>query len=188
VFHAKTKVMKTKKNKTEIILLGLFHSKPGSPVPGAKVWLETEPGKKLIAFQQTGESGSATFAFLDKGVYKIYLDLPLQKNSVIEHEASAVANFQVGYHSKKMLMFFQNPMGSFMLKFSDIEKMAESKITPMHETETTESNARIAICKFEVTGKYGKLSLRLSALSTSKFQKQLKKYDQDAEMALISAI
>ena len=56
----------------------------------------------------------------------------------------------------------------------------------MHETETAENNVRIAICKFEVAGKYGRLSLRLSALSANKFQKQLKKYEHDAEMALIS--
>ncbi len=174
------------KNKSAFVLLGLFSSKPGNPVAKTKVWLKTEPGKKLIAFQQTGESGSITFAHLDKSVYKIYLEIPRQKDNLEEMQESAAANFQIGYHSKKMILLFQNPLGNFLLKFSEIEKMAESKITPMHETETAENNVRIAICKFEVAGKYGRLSLRLSALSANKFQKQLKKYEHDAEMALIS--
>jgi hypothetical protein len=179
--------MKTKKHKSETFLFGLFSSKPGSPVAGAGVWLETEPGKNLIAFQRTGELGSVTFAYLDKGVYKIYLEIPVQKNSAVEQEVSAAANFQVGYHSKKMMLFFQNPSGNFMVKFSDAENLSEQNLTPMHETESSETNARVAICKFEVTGKSGKLSLRLSALSVNKFQKQLKKYEHDAGMALISA-
>ncbi|MGC9355447.1 MAG: hypothetical protein ACP5D9_16480, partial [Mariniphaga sp.] len=156
------------------------------PVAEVNVWLETEPGKKLIAFQQTGESGSVSFAYLDKGVYKIYLEIPVQKDTAVEHEVSAAANFQVGYHSKKMMLFFQNPSGNFIVNFSDAENLFESNLTPMHETESAESNSRVAICKFEVTGKYGKLSLRLSALSVRKFQKQLKKYEHDVGMALIS--
>jgi hypothetical protein len=179
--------MKTKIINSETFLFGLFSSKPGSPVTGAKVWLETEPGKKLIAFQQTGESGSVTLAYLDKGVYKIYLEIPVQKNAAVENEVSASANFMVGYHSKKMMLFFQNPSGNFLVKFSDAENLSESNLTPMHETESAETNARVAVCKFEVTGKYGKLSLRLATLSENKFQKQLKKYEHDAGMALISS-
>jgi hypothetical protein len=181
------KQSKTKKmNTSGIAFFGLFKSNPGSPVSGAQIYLETEPGKKLIAFQQTGEAGGATFSHLDKGVYKIYLGIPKQKDGPEEKSESAAANFLVGYHSKKMLLFFQNPMGNFLVKFTDVEKLAESNITPMHETEGAELKARITICKLEVTGSYGKLALKLSALSEKKFQKQIKKYEQDAEMALIS--
>lgn len=178
--------MKTIKNTSGIAFFGLFKSNPGSPVSGVQVYLETEPGKKLIAFQHTGEAGSVTFGHLDKGVYKIYLEIPRQKEALEKKEESAAANYMVGYHSKKMLIFFQNPMGNFLLKFSNAEKMADSKITPMHETESAEQSARITIGKLEVTGKFGKISMKLSALSEKKFQKQIKKYEQDAEMALIS--
>ena len=178
--------MKTVKNTSGITLFGLFKSNPGSQVPGVQVYLETEPGKKLIAFQQTGEAGGVTFAFLDKGVYKIYLEIPVQKESRDKNDQSAVANFQVGYHSKKMILFFQNSSGNFMVKFSDAKKLTESNITPMHETESSEINARIAVAKLEVTGKYGKLTLKISSLSESKFQKQIKKYEHDAGMAIIS--
>ena len=178
--------METIKNTSGIAFLGLFKSNPGSPVSGVQIYLETEPGKKLIAFQQTGKSGSVTFAHLDKEVYKIYMKIPRQKENLEEKEESAAANYLVGYHSKKMLLFFQNPMGNFLLKFSDAEKMTDSKITPMHETESDELSARITVGKLEVTGKFGKISMKLSALSEKKFQKQIKKYEQDAEMALIS--
>ncbi len=178
--------MKTIKNTSGIALFGLFKSNPGSPVSGAQIYLETEPGKKLIAFQQTGDAGGATFSHLDKGVYKIFLEIPKQKDSLQDKSESAAANFLVGYHSKKMILLFQNPLGNFLVKFTNVEKLAESNITPMHETEGTESNARIAICKLEVNGNYGKLAIKLSALSEKKFQKQIKKYEQDAEMALIS--
>jgi hypothetical protein len=184
----KITVMNTTKNISCIAFLGLFKSNPGNPVSGARIYLETEPGNKLIAFQQTGEAGGVTFSHLDKNVYKIFLEIPKQKESLQDKSESAAANFMVGYHSKKMLLFFQNSMGNFMLKFSDVEKLAESNITPMHETEGAEKNARIVICKLEVTGSYGKLALKLSALSEKKFQKQIKKYEQDAEMALISTM
>lgn len=178
--------MNTAKNTSGITLFGLFKSNPGNPVSGAHIYLETEPGKKLIAFQQTGEAGGSTFSHLDKGVYKIYLEIPKQKDTLQEKSESATANFQVGYHSKKMILLFQNQLGNFLVKFTDVEKLAESNITPMHETEGAETNARIAICKMEVSGSYGKLALKLSALSEKKFQKQIKKYEKDAEMALIS--
>ncbi len=178
--------MNTLKNTTGIAFLGLFKSDPGNPVSGARVYLETEPGKKLIAFQQTGDAGGVTFSHLDKGVYKIYFEIPKQKDSLDDKSVSAAANFMVGYHSKKMNLYFQNPIGNFLLKFSDTDNLANSNITPMYETESAETYARITVCKLEVTGSYGKLALKLSALSEKKFQKQIKKYEQDAEMALIS--
>lgn len=179
--------METELKTKETILLGLFSSNPGSPVAGARVYLETEPGDKLIAFQQTGESGSITFAHLDKNVYKIYLEIPRQKEILEDKEMSAAANFQVGWHSKKMILLFQNPQGNFRIKFSELEKLDESDMTPMHETEVSETIARIAICKLSVPKNNGKVTLKLSALSTSKFQKQIKKYEHDAGMAIISA-
>ena len=178
--------MKTFKNNTDHFLFGIFSSNPGTPVSGVHFYLETEPDKKLIAFQQTGESGSVTFAHTDKGVYKIYLEIPKQKESSEKKDASVPAHFTVGYHSKKMLLFYQNPTGNYLLKFSEVEKLAENNITPMHETESAENNTRIALGKVEVTGKYGKISMKLSALSESSFQKQIKKYEHDAGMALIS--
>lgn len=179
--------METRNNKSGILIFGLFSISPGSPVKGARVYLETEPGKKLIAFQQTGESGSITFAHLDKDVYKIYMEIPRQKGNLEDKEISAAANFQVGWHSKKKVLLFQNPQGNFRVKFSDLEKLDETSITPMHETESSETIARIAICKLNVTKNFGKATLKLSALSASRFQKQIKKYEHDAGMAIISA-
>lgn len=178
--------MKTIKNNKDKFLFGIFSSTPGTPVSGVQFHLETEPGKKLIAFQQTGESGSVTFAHIDKGVYKIYLEIPKLKGNSESNEVSPAVHFKVGYHSKKMILFFQNPTGNYMLKFLEAEKLAESNITPMHETESAEMNTRIAIGKIEVTEKYGKVSMKLSALSEKSFQKQIKKYEHDAGMALIS--
>jgi hypothetical protein len=73
--------MNTIKNTSGIAFLGLFKSNPGNPVSGARIYLETEPGKKAHSFQQTGEAGGATFSHLDKGVYKIFLGIPKQKDS-----------------------------------------------------------------------------------------------------------
>lgn len=178
--------MRTLKDTSGMTLLGLFKSNPGTPVSKVRVYLETEPVKERIAYQQTGDAGSVTFAHLDKGVYKIYLEIPVQKENRVKNDQSAVANFQVGYHGKRKTLFFQNPSGNFMINFSDIEKLAESNITPMHETESAEFTARIAIAKLEVTGKYGSLTLKISALSELKFQKQIKKYEHEPGMAIIS--
>jgi len=166
-------------------LFGMFNQKFGTPVRGVHVYLETEPGKKLVAFQGTGESGSVTFRHLDKGVYKIYTVLPQPEKNQEANVEPMEESFQVAYHSKKNIAFFNSPPGYYTVRYSDIENLNNSNITPMFEKEQNEINPRLAIAKLEVTGKYGSLTLKLASLSQKKFQKRIESYKQDADMAII---
>ena len=165
--------------------LGLFRYHSGKPVSNAKIYLETEPGRKTVAFQQTGEAGRVTFAHLNKGVYKIVLEIPFQSGKRTEKEEKGEGDLQVGYHSKKQLYFFQQPQGYFTVKFSDLKHLNHSNITPMFELEKTINVERVVIGKLEVTSNCGRLSMFLSAHTQRKYLKQVQKYKEDSEMAVI---
>jgi hypothetical protein len=177
--------MENKKVVTSLFLFGLLGSSRGEPVSEAGVYLETEPECNLVAFQETGESGSVTFAHLDKGVYKIYIDIPRQTGKLEVKETIMEDNLQVGYHSEKKLYFFHELQGYFTVRFSGLSKLANSNITPMHELETNKGKARIVIGKLEVDQKYGSLTLKLAAHTQKKFHKLIDKYANDAGMAVI---
>jgi hypothetical protein len=176
------------KNRNRIMysfLFGMFKHKLGDPIQGVHVYLETEPGKKLVAFQETGGSGSVTFRHLDKGVYKIFAVLPQPEENQEANEKPQEESLLVAYHSKKNIAFFNNPPGYYTVKYSDIENLNNSNITPMFEQEQNEINPRLAIAKVEVTGKYGSLTLKVASLSQKKFQKRIDHYKEDADMAII---
>lgn len=168
-------------------LFGLFRPHYGHRVPGVSIYLETEPEKKLTAFQQTGESGGVTFGHLDKGIYKIYLSLPQMKEKPKVTEKPEEPDLQVGYHSKKKRYFFQESHGYFTVEYSDVGNLNDSNITPMYEWEQAEMNPRLLIAKIEVTGKYGQVTMKIASHSFKKFQKRINKYRQDAEMTVIKS-
>ena len=169
------------------MILGIlpFGGNRGERVSEARVYLETSSDQKRIAFQKTGESGKVTFAHLDKGVYKILLDIPRQTGKLEVREAW-YGDMQVGYHSAKKMFLFQEITGYFSVRFSKIENLANSNITPMYEVEESRRNGRILIGKFEVDHKYGNLTLELSAHTQKKFQKLTNRYKDDAGMSVIT--
>lgn len=170
---------------THSFLFGLFRHHYGHRVPGVSIYLETEPGKKLTAFQQTGEAGGVTFGHLDKGIYKIYLSLPQMEEQPEATKEPQESDLQVAYHSKKKRYFFQESQGYFTVEYSDVRNLSDSNITPMYEWEQVEINPRLLIAKIEVTGKFGKVTMKIASHSFKKFQKRINKYRQDAEMTVI---
>lgn len=165
-------------------MFNFFKKYPGEPVKDAVVYLETEKGNVPLAFQITGKAGGVTFAHLDKGVYKIVVSLPEQKNKLSRQTDDIQEDFQVAYNSRKMIFFIQEPQGLFTLRFSDDENLADSNITPMHEL-VDEDKHRIVIGKFEVDGNFGRVTLKISALKAKGFQKLVDKYKHDAGMSVI---
>jgi len=168
----------------KIIMLNFLKICHGEPVQDAIVYLETEKGNVPLAFQITGKAGGVTFAHLDKGVYKLVVALPQQKDSLAREPDDIQEDFQVAYHSGKKIFFIQEPQGLFTLRFSNIKNTIDSNITPMHEL-AREDNSRIVIGKFEVESKFGKVTMKISALKAKTFQKQVEKYKHDAEMSVI---
>jgi hypothetical protein len=53
---------------------------------------------------------------------------------------------------KKCSCFFKIPLGNFLVKFSDVEKLAESNITPMHETEGAEKMPVLQFVSWKLPG------------------------------------
>lgn len=168
----------------KLMLLPFTNTYWGEPVKEAVVYLETEKGNVPLAFQITGKAGGVTFAYLDKGVYKIVVALPQQKDKLAREENDIQEDFQVAYHNVKKIFFIQEPQGLFTIRFSESKHLAESGVTPMHEL-SQKDNHRMVIGKFEVDGKFGSVSLKIAALKAKSFQKRIEKYKHDAAMSII---
>lgn len=173
------------KGKSIVASIIPFMGNRGEKVSGARVFLETGTNSKKIAFQRTGESGKITFAHLDKGVYKILLDIPRQTGK-LEAKEAWYGDFQVGYHSEKKLFLFQEDSGYFSIRFSKLSNLANTNITPMYELEESQRKGRILIGKIEVIHKFGSFTMELTAHSKQKFEKLTIKYKDDAGMSVIS--
>lgn len=171
-------------NKNIISGMLLFGGKPGSKVPGAIVYLDTGTDHEPVAFQRTGESGKVTFAHLDKGVYRILLDIPQQKGK-LEAKEAWMGDIKVGYHSEKKLYLFQEEAGFFSVRYSKLHNLANKNITPMYEVDNIWQKSRIVIGKLEVEHKYGSVTLQLAAHTQIKFHKLTDKYKTDAGMSVI---
>jgi hypothetical protein len=178
------KILEEMKRKEIFIGMLLFNSKRGERVSGAKVYLETSSEQKAVAFQKTGDSGRVTFAFLDKGVYQILLDIPRQKGKLEAKEAWQ-GDMKVGYHGKKKMYLLQENSGYFSVRYTSLKNLAGSNITPMYELDESRMKGRIVIAKLEVEHKYGSVTLELSAHSQYKFHKLTDKYKNDAEMSVV---
>ena len=170
--------------KNSIIGLLSFGGGRGERISGAQVILEAASGQERIAYQKTGDSGKVTFAHLDKGVYRILLDVPRQTGK-LEVKEAWLGDMQVGYHRDKKLFLFQEASGYFSVRFSKLEYLANSNITPMFEPEENYPNNLVLIGKLEVVHKYGSLTLELAAHTQRKFQKLTDKYKDDAAMSVI---
>jgi hypothetical protein len=168
----------------KILSLAFLNKHPGEPVEDAVVYLETEKGNVPLAFQVTGKSGGVTFAHLDKRVYKIIVSLPPQKDKLARQPNDIQENFQVAFHRRKKIFFIQENQGLFTLRFSGVCNLAGSNITPMHEI-VPGNDQRIVIGKFEVDGKFGSVTMKISALKAKKFEKLVEKYKHDTEMSVI---
>lgn len=168
----------------KLILLPFSCTYWGEPIKEAVVYLETEKGNVPLAFQITGKAGGVTFAHLDKGVYKIVVALPQQKDKLAREPNDIQDDFHVAYHSSKKVYFIQEPQGLFTIRFSETKNLAESGVTPMHELSRTDDQ-RMVIGKFEVDGKAGAVTLKFAAMKAKYFQKRIEKYKHDAEMSII---
>lgn len=169
---------------SSIIGLLTFGSPRSKHVAGAHVIIEEIADQDRIAFQKTGESGKVSIAHLDKGIYKLFIELPQQagKMEVKETLPDAV---QVGYHSEKKLLLFQNSSGYFSIRFTKISNLLNNNLTPMFEPDLNFRNNRILIGKLEVIHKFGSIALEISAHTQRKFIKLTNKYNEDAGMSVI---
>lgn len=167
-----------------IIGLLTFGSPRSSRVRGAQIFLEAIADHEKLAFQKTGESGKATIAHLDKGIYALYLALPQQAGKM-EAKEIMPDDVQVGYHSEKKLLLFQNASGYFSVRFTKLSNLLNSNMTPMYEPDENFRSNRILIGKLEVIHKYGALTLEVTAHTQRKFMKLTNKYKDDIEMSVI---
>lgn len=165
-------------------LLFFLPGKAGKPVQDAVISLEPENNDVPVAFQLTGKSGSATFAHLDKGKYKLAMTLPHQTGKQANDRPNLPGDFQFGYHNDKKKYFIREYNGFFMIRFSNLKKLAGSNIIPTFKTDENNPNRQIT-AKFEVDDKFGSVTMEILALSEKKFRKLINKYKDDVKMTVV---
>jgi hypothetical protein len=165
------------------ILKSLF-GKPGKPVQNAIIYIEPEESDIPVAFQKTGKAGGATFAHLDKGMYRIIMALPPQKGKLANESEDLPDDLHVGYHKDKNIYFVREPGGFFTIRFSNLKNLYDDNITPLYETDKNDP-ARLVVGKFEVDGKYGSVTMKVSALTEKSFEKLIERYAEDVKMVII---
>jgi hypothetical protein len=165
------------------ILKTLF-GKPGKPVQNAIIYIEPEDSDIPVAFQKTGKAGGATFAHLNKGVYRIIMALPPQKGKRANESDDKPNDVQVGYHKNKQIYFVREPGGFFTIRFSNLKKLYDENITPLYETDKNDPG-RLVVGKFELDGKYGSATMKVSALTENSFENLIEHYEEDVQMVII---
>lgn len=165
------------------ILKSLF-GKPGNPVQNAIIYIEPEKSDIPVAFQKTGKAGGATFAHLNKGMYRIIMALPPQKGKRANESEDLPDDLQVGYHKDKKIYFVREPGGFFTIRFSNLKNLYDDNITPLYETDKNDPG-RLVAGKFEVDGKFGSITMKVSALTESSFENLIEKYTEDVKMVII---
>ncbi len=158
--------------------------KPGNPVQEAAVFLEPEKGEVPVAFQLTGKAGSATFAHLDKGKYRIVMTLPHQSGKLANERLNLPGDFQFGYHNAKKKYLIREYNGFFMIRYSGVKNLSGSNIIPTFNTDEKSPN-RMVTAHFEVDNKFGAITMEILALSEKKFRKLINKYKNDLKMTVI---
>ncbi len=162
----------------------LFSGKPGKPVHGAAIFLESESSDVPIAFQITGKAGGATFAYLDRGKYKLAMTLPHQSGKQANERLNLPGDFQFGYHNAKKKYFIRDYKGFFMIRYSGLKNLTGSNIIPTFNTDEKNPN-RMITAHFEVENKSGAITMEILALSEKKFRKLINKYKDDIKMTAI---
>lgn len=153
----------------------LYAGIPGEPVPGAEIYLELEPDDE--AFSATSsENGTFTFEGLKPGIYHVIVRLPEKSiESYSNKEAIKNPNIKIsGYYHKKEQYFLSKNRGLFLIKLKDYKKVDEKVIMVSSKTmKGKEKKNTMAILRFQVTGKNGKMVISLDSIKPKEYNSEI---------------
>jgi len=138
-----------------------------------------------VAYQQTGNKGKVTFAYLSEGVYRIKIILPQQSRKYIRGKDRIDCKLQVGYHKGDKRYFLNEDEGCFTVEYSKLRDLENKNITPVYNLEYDNGNKEIEIGRFEVSGNKGSLTLSVMVQKPKRFRRMVEKVINDVEMIII---
>ncbi len=160
----------------------------GEPVPGAEVFAEQEPDEEPIAFQRTGSSGTITFDHLDKGVYKIYVILPLLKGKLTKGKEKVKPEAKSIYNPVKKSYYIREPQGFYTVKFDGFKRIAGANISPAYETVRSFGKEKLLIARFTVSENLGEITIKIEGITPKEFQSKVTKTKHDTAKSIINNV
>lgn len=161
------------------LLLTLVIFGTGKPVSNAVVFIESQGSKKPIAHQITGETGKASFKFLDEGNYRMLIDFPQQEGKWIEEKSRHYTITKSTFNSKNKTYYYKGTEGYFSVRFSGLRKIDSEDFRPVFREIQQDENRLINLLDFNTRRNGGQIQVKINALTAKQFKRKTDKIDQD---------
>ena len=152
---------------------------PGKPVLNARVFLESNRSNQLIAFQQTGETGKASFKFLDAGNYQLLLQFPQQGGKWIKEKRRHQTLTKATFNENNRTYYYQGEEGFFSVKISGTKKINKENFRAVFHENEVEDGVKIAIAQFRADKQGAQITVFVKAITAAQFKRFTEKLESD---------
>ena len=171
-----------------IIMLFCYSVTSAKPAAKARLTLENGTGSALIAYQLTGETGSAVFGFLDQGYYQLLVEFPQQEGKYMKDNSKHTTLTKVTYNGKKRIYYYQGLEGYFAVRLSGLKKMNKESIQAVFRERYKEDKLQILMAQFEAAKKGASISVTVEAITAAQFKKATDKLGSDISTISIQGV
>ena len=170
------------------LLIALFPFISGNRTPGAVVSLESDREKNLVAFQQTGEKGKVSFAYLDAGNYQLFIEFPWQKESRNERKRRFSTLSKAAFDIRSKTYYYQGKEGYFSIRFSGLKKIEPESFLPVFREVNRDEFTQINILRFQTAKNGGQIKAVVKTLTPGQYKRKTEKAGNDISMLSIPGI
>ncbi len=171
-----------------IIMLFCYTLISAKPASKARLILENGTGSTLIAYQLTGETGSAVFGFLDPGYYQLLVEFPPQEGKYMKDNSTHTTLTKVTYNGKNRIYYYQGLEGYFSVKLSGLKKMNKESVQAVFRERYKEDKLQILIAQFAAAKKGASVSVTVEAITAAQYKKATDKLGSDISTISIQGV
>ena len=151
----------------------------GKPVNNARIFLETNGGRKLVAFQETGSQGKAGFKFLDAGNYQLLIEFPQQEGKWLKEKQRNSTFTKASYNPKTKTYYYQGEEGFFLVKIRGTKKIDNETFKSVFREKRTDEGLQIIISQFQAKNKGAQISIIINVITAAQFKRFTDKIQRD---------
>ncbi len=152
---------------------------PGKPTQNAHVFLEKGNRNSIIAFQQTGSMGKASFHFLDNGNYQLSVKFPQQEGKWIKERPRHQTLTKATFNANLKTYYYQGEEGFFSIKIQGLKKVNTETFNAIYQEKEMEYGMRITIIQFQAKKTGAQISVFVKSLTASQFKRYTGKTESD---------
>lgn len=171
-----------------ILMLFCYSLTSAKPVSKARLSLENGTGSALIAYQLTGETGSAIFGFLDPGYYQLLVEFPQQEGKYTKDNSTHTTLTKVTYNGKKRIYYYQGLEGYFAVRLSGLKKMNKKTVQAVFRERHKEDKLQILMAQFEAAKRGASIKITVEAITAVQFKKATDKLGSDISTISIQGV